>query len=34
VNLERLLGLTVIAVHRFGCVDVYDLGSAGKRRPL
>jgi hypothetical protein len=29
-NLQRLLGSTAIAVHRFGCVDVYDLGPAGE----
>jgi hypothetical protein len=29
-NLKRLLGSTVIAVHRFGCADVYDLGPAGE----
>lgn len=28
-NLARLLGPLIIAVHRFGCATVYDLGSSG-----
>jgi hypothetical protein len=28
-NLIRLLGPLVVAVHRFGCAAVYDLGSSG-----
>ncbi|MEO8968576.1 MAG: hypothetical protein ABI355_13180 [Solirubrobacteraceae bacterium] len=28
-NLTRLLGSLVVAVHRFGCATVYDLGSSG-----
>jgi len=28
-NLARLLGPLVVAVHRFGCATVYDLGSSG-----
>jgi len=29
-NLRRLLGSMIIAVHRFGCAAVYDLGPAGE----
>jgi len=29
-NLERLLGPMIIAVHRFGCAAVFDLGPAGE----
>jgi len=29
VDLARLLGPLVVAVHRFGCAAVYDLGSSG-----
>jgi hypothetical protein len=29
VNLKRLLGPMIIAVHRFGCAAVYDLGVTG-----
>jgi hypothetical protein len=30
VNLMRLLGPQIVAVHRFGCAAVFDLGPAGK----
>jgi hypothetical protein len=34
VNLRRLLGSMIVAVRRFGCAAVFDIGQAGKAGPL